>query len=77
MKPKPTVEARRWLDQATSDLAFAELGVREGYPAQACFMCQQGGERALKALRYVAGERLVRRRRPSRSPGRSSGAPRR
>lgn len=59
MKPKPTVEARRWLDQARSDLAFAELGVREGYPAQACFMCQQAGEKALKALRYLVGERLV------------------
>jgi HEPN domain-containing protein len=59
MKPKPVVEARRWLDQARSDLAFAELGVREGYPAQACFMCQQAGEKAFKALRYLAGERLV------------------
>ncbi len=35
MKPKPTVEARRWLEQARSDLAFAELGVRERYPALA------------------------------------------
>ena len=54
MKPKPTVEARRWLDQARSDLAFAELGVREGYPAQACFMCQQAGEKTLKSLRDLA-----------------------
>jgi HEPN domain-containing protein len=27
---QPKVEARRWLAQAESDLAFAELGLREG-----------------------------------------------
>jgi HEPN domain-containing protein len=43
-------EAARWLAQAESDLAFAELGVREGFFAQACFVCQQAVEKALKGL---------------------------
>ena len=43
-------EAGRWLRQAESDLAFAELGAREGFPAQACFTSQQAAEKALKAI---------------------------
>jgi HEPN domain-containing protein len=56
---RPQAEARRWLAQAHSDLGFAELGLREGYHAQACFMCQQTAEKALKALHYLGGARLV------------------
>ncbi|HSF02710.1 MAG TPA: HEPN domain-containing protein [Solirubrobacterales bacterium] len=52
-------EAERWLAQAASDLAFADLGAREGFPAQACFVCQQAGEKALKALHYLRGARVV------------------
>jgi HEPN domain-containing protein len=52
-------EARRWIAQAASDLAFAEVGVREGFFAQACFICQQAGEKALKALHYRRGARMV------------------
>lgn len=59
MKPYPKAEAERWLVQGRSDLGFAEVGVREGYHAQACFMCQQAAEKALKALHYLGGERLV------------------
>ncbi|PYM65075.1 MAG: DNA-binding protein [Candidatus Rokuibacteriota bacterium] len=58
MKPSQT-EANRWLAQAESDLAFAEVGVREGFHAQACFICQQAAEKALKALHYWRGARLV------------------
>jgi HEPN domain-containing protein len=56
---QPEAEARRWLAQAESDLAFAEVGVREGFFAQACFICQQAGEKALKALHYRRGARVV------------------
>jgi len=56
---QPAAEARRWLAQAESDLAFAELGLREGFFAQTCFVCQQAGEKALKALRYLRGDRVV------------------
>lgn len=52
-------EAARWLAQAESDLGFATLGAREGYYAQACFMAQQVAEKALKALHYLGGARLV------------------
>ena len=52
-------EAERWLRQAESDLAFAELGAREGFPAQACFTSQQAAEKALKAVHYHAGARFV------------------
>jgi HEPN domain-containing protein len=55
----PRAEAARWLAQSESDLAFAELGAREGFPAQACFACQQAAEKALKALHYLRGERVV------------------
>jgi HEPN domain-containing protein len=52
-------EAARWLAQAESDLAFAEVGLREGFFAQACFVCQQAAEKALKALHYARGARFV------------------
>lgn len=56
---QPKAEAQRWLTQARSDLGFAELGLREGYHAQACFMAQQTAEKALKALHYLIGARVV------------------
>jgi HEPN domain-containing protein len=52
-------EAERWLRQAENDFAFAELGAREGFFAQACFVCQQAAEKALKALHYSGGARFV------------------
>ena len=58
MKPARN-EAERWLRQAESDLAFAELGAREGFPAQACFTSQQAAEKALKAILYLSGARFV------------------
>lgn len=59
MKPRPQAEARRWLAQARSEIAFARVGLREGFYAQACFHCQQSAEMALKALHYLGGARLV------------------
>lgn len=55
----PLKEARRWLAQAENDLEFARLAVRERFFAQACFICQQSGEKALKALAYRRGQRFV------------------
>jgi HEPN domain-containing protein len=52
-------EAQRWLRQAENDLAFGELALREGFYAQACFVAQQTSEKALKAVAYAHGERLV------------------
>src|SRR5207249_7310948 len=45
--------------QAPRRLGIADIGTQEGYHAQACFMCQQAAEKALKALHYLGGERLV------------------
>jgi HEPN domain-containing protein len=59
MKPRPHAEALRWLAQARSEVAFARVGLREGFYAQACFHCQQSAEMALKALHYLGGARLV------------------
>ena len=59
MRPAPGIEADRWLAQARSELAFARIGVREGFHAQACFHCQQSAEMALKAVHYLGGARLV------------------
>ena len=56
---EPNREAGRWLRQAESDLGYAELGLREGFFAQTCFQCQQVCEKAIKALRYGRGERIV------------------
>ena len=56
---QPELEAARWIAQAESDLAFAVVGVREGFFAQACFTCQQTGEKALKAIDYASGARIV------------------
>jgi len=52
-------EAARWLSQAENDIAFAEVGLREGFYAQACFLAQQAAEKALKAVHYGKGARFV------------------
>ena len=52
-------EAVRWLKQAESDLSYAELGLSAEFFAQVCFQCQQICEKAIKALRYARGERMV------------------
>ena len=52
-------EGERWLSQAENDLAFARVGLREGFYSQVCFQCHQVCEKALKAVRYGAGERIV------------------
>lgn len=56
---EPKAEASRWLRQAEDDLEYARLGLREGFSAQVCFQCQQICEKAIKALRYGRGERVV------------------
>jgi len=59
MRPDSHSEGRRWLAQAENDLAFAELGAREGFFAQACFNGQQAAEKALKAFLYSRGAEQV------------------
>ena len=52
-------DARRWFEEAESDLAFARVGQREGFYSKVCFLCQQAGEKAFKAIAYGEGERYV------------------
>jgi len=52
-------EAERWLRQAQNDLSFARLALRERYFSQVCFISQQAAEKALKALKYSDGARIV------------------
>ncbi|MGA2640969.1 MAG: HEPN domain-containing protein [Spirochaetia bacterium] len=57
---EPRVEALRWLRQAENDLQYARLGLREGFSAQVCFLCQQIAEKALKSVHYgKLGKRIV------------------
>ena len=52
-------EADRWLRQARNDLDFVKVALREGFFAQACFNSHQVAEKALKALAYHRGDRVV------------------
>lgn len=59
MRNPPREEAARWLAQAREDLRWAkDLAERGGYHI-ACFLAQQVGEKALKALRHAQGEEIV------------------
>lgn len=46
-------QAERWLLTAKEDLRAAETLMKEGIYAQACFLAQQAGEKAVKALWYL------------------------
>lgn len=59
MTRNPSVEGRRWLDQAIDDLETAELLVEHHRNPVACFMAQQCAEKALKALLYADGADAV------------------
>ena len=52
-------EARRWLASAEDELKFARYSARGGYSAHACFAAQQAAEKAVKAVHYAAGARMV------------------
>ena len=57
----PKAEAERWFLQAERDQGFAKLGLEiGGFGSQACFMVHQSAEKALKALLYLRGSRLIR-----------------
>ena len=48
-------EAQRWLSQAEEDLDAARVLLEGEKYAQACFYCQQSGEKAVKALAWGNG----------------------
>lgn len=44
-----------WLAQGENDLLAARSTIAEGFYAQACFLAQQGAEKALKGLAFRRG----------------------
>ncbi|HAI21218.1 MAG TPA: DNA-binding protein [Clostridiales bacterium UBA8153] len=59
MRRSPLEEGKRWLRQAREDLKWARRLAEEGGYYLACFLAQQIGEKALKALLYASGEENV------------------
>ena len=45
----------QWLARAEEDLAFAQIGFREKYFSQACFLSQQVVEKSLKGFLLAKG----------------------
>ena len=48
-----------WLNQAKNDLDWAKDSSKAGHYAQSCFVAQQVGEKALKAIAYFRGAVIV------------------
>lgn len=59
MKNQNLYEKERWLRAAQDDLASAKHNRNGGFHPQACFLCQQAGEKALKAFLYGEGVRDI------------------
>ncbi len=55
----PRAEALRWLASAREDLAYARHAASGGHHAPACFHSQQAAEKAVKAVHYLRGARVV------------------
>lgn len=55
----PARTARRWLETARQDLAFARHAADAGFHAPACFHAHQAAEKAMKAVHYARGARAV------------------
>jgi HEPN domain-containing protein len=55
----PQIEARRWFREAGADLEVVRTLRAGGHYAAACFHSQQSAEKALKAVLYSQGSRLV------------------
>jgi HEPN domain-containing protein len=58
MKDSQT-EARRWFKQPQADRDVVRTLIVAGYHAAACFHSQQVAEKALKAILYAVGSRIV------------------
>ena len=51
--------SRGWLNTARKDLDFARLAADAGFHAHACFNAHQSAEKAVKAIHYAKGARMV------------------
>ena len=52
-------DARLWLRQAEDDYRFGRSALKNRFHAQTCFIAQQVGEKAVKAVHYQLGNRPV------------------
>lgn len=55
----PQIESRRWFRQAQADMEVVCVLRSGGHYAPACFYSQQAAEKALKAVLYSQGSRVV------------------
>jgi HEPN domain-containing protein len=53
------IQRDRWLRSAKEDLAYARVASAAGHHAPACFHSQQAAEKAIKAVHYGRGARVV------------------
>jgi HEPN domain-containing protein len=51
----PENRSRDWLRQAENDLEWAADTLKSGRFAQACFVCQQAAEKAMKSIAFARG----------------------
>lgn len=51
--------SRQWLDTARKDLDLAQLAAGAEFHAHACFNAHQAAEKAVKAIHYAKGARMV------------------
>lgn len=51
--------SRRWICTAPKDLDFARLAADAAFHAHACFNAHQAAEKAVKAIHYAEGARMV------------------
>lgn len=56
---EPAIQRDRWLRSAREDLAYARVATEAGHHAPACFHAQQAAEKAVKAVHYGRGARVV------------------
>lgn len=54
-----TERSQDWLKEANSDLSFAKVGLQSGFFAHACFISLQAAEKALKAMLFHSGAKLI------------------
>jgi len=57
--PAKRDDAALWLRQATDDYRFGRMALAGRFYAQACFIAQQVGEKAVKAVHYRLNRRPV------------------
>ena len=55
----PKNRYKDWMSQAENDLLWGKDTLKDGYPAQACFIAQQSAEKALKALGFFRGIDMI------------------